>query len=384
MRGGIRVRALTEDPVSFDPLGSASIQAITAGSYSYSKLLKYTVGTRDKPPTGAVEADAATGWETSPDGLRVTFKLRQGMKWDPRPPTKQPCPHQRGREVQLGQVRRRLHFTQQPRQRRRAVCSGRVALLPGREHGRDEASLPLRAAAQTRRLSLEQRHHAGRVGRQVRPAHHGPRHGTMDAGQARSQRRDVARPQPELLRHHQALLGRHSQHHHAAVPPALAQFETGALWSFAVKPEEVLRVKRSHPQMELSQDNYLPPNASWVYGVSDLPNSPFKDKRIRQAISLMTDRDSLLEVEQAPSVFEKEGFSVTTRWHNFIGAAEPWWLNPKDEKVAGPTPSTSSTTRPRPRSCSRLLASPMAWTSKRTTSTAATTASTSRSALLRC
>ena len=118
--------------------------------------------------------------------------------------------------------------------------------------------------------------------------------------------------------------------------PALAQFETGALWSFAVKPEEVLRVKRSHPQMELSQDNYLPPNASWVYGVSDLPNSPFKDKRIRQAISLMTDRDSLLEVEQAPSVFEKEGFSVTTRWHNFIGAAEPWWLNPKDEKMAGP------------------------------------------------
>ena len=45
---------------------------------------------------------------------------------------------------------------------------------------------------------------------------------------------------------------------------------------------------------------------------------------------------ALLEVEQAPSVFEKEGFSVTTRWHNFIGAAEPWWLNPKDEKAAGP------------------------------------------------
>ena len=210
MRGGIRVRALTEDPVSFDPLGSASIQAITAGSYSYSKLLKYTVGTREKPPTGAVEADAATGWETSPDGLRVTFKLRQGMKWDPRPPTS-------SRVLTSEDVK----FSWD---KFAAVSTSRSNLVNAVEPSAPVESLSypdantvvmklafpygplLKLVAYPWNNVIMPVESADRV----RPAHHGPRHRTLDAGQARSQRRDVARPQPKLLRHHQALPGRHS------------------------------------------------------------------------------------------------------------------------------------------------------------------------------
>src|SRR4030095_10594307 len=55
--------------------------------YVYSRLLKYKTGTPDEPPTGLVEGDAATGWEVSPDGPQVNFKLRQNMKLDARPPT---------------------------------------------------------------------------------------------------------------------------------------------------------------------------------------------------------------------------------------------------------------------------------------------------------
>jgi peptide/nickel transport system substrate-binding protein len=335
VKGGIRVRVLTEDPVSFDPLGSASIQAVAAGSYSYSRLLKYAVGTREKPPSGIVEADAATAWETSPDGLRVTFKLRQGMKFDARPPTN-------SRVLTTEDVK----FSWE---KFAAVSTSRSNLVNAVEPSAPVESLSY-PDSQTVVMKL-----AFPYGPLLKLVAYPWNNVIMplESADKFDPRTTVRGSGPWILEKQELSIEtlhlRNPNFYESSRPfldgiraiimpqyaPALAQFEAGRLWQFAVKPEEILRVKRSHPQMELTQDNWLPPNSSWVYGLSDLPGSPFKDKRLRQAISMIVDRDAIIEIEQAPSVFEKEGFSVPTRWHGFIGAAEAWWLNPKDEKQIG-------------------------------------------------
>ena len=84
-KGGVLSVSSTDPPNSFD---------FTAGSgapdYSvhvYSRLMKYEVLKYPEPAVSAVVPDAATSWETSPDGLTYTYKLRRGMKFDSRPPT---------------------------------------------------------------------------------------------------------------------------------------------------------------------------------------------------------------------------------------------------------------------------------------------------------
>ena len=84
-QGGTWQTYITADLQSLDPY------QVTAGSahapWTYSRLVRYTPGTYPENATSEVEADGASEWEASPDGLTFTFKLRPDLKLDPRPPT---------------------------------------------------------------------------------------------------------------------------------------------------------------------------------------------------------------------------------------------------------------------------------------------------------
>ena len=51
------------------------------------RLLKFGVAKYPKLAGQTVEGDLAESFELSPDKLTLTMKIRQGIKWDPRPPT---------------------------------------------------------------------------------------------------------------------------------------------------------------------------------------------------------------------------------------------------------------------------------------------------------
>jgi ABC-type transport system substrate-binding protein len=60
---------------SLDPHFAATNQEMLVIRNIYNSLLKY------KPDTTEIVGDLATSWETSPDGLTYTFKLRQDVEW---------------------------------------------------------------------------------------------------------------------------------------------------------------------------------------------------------------------------------------------------------------------------------------------------------------
>jgi len=86
--GGTIKTVYTADVLHFDALLSNSSSTVNdAAVFTYPRMLKYAVTKYPKPNEGGVEGDAMESFEVSPDKLTYTFKMRQGMKWDPKAPT---------------------------------------------------------------------------------------------------------------------------------------------------------------------------------------------------------------------------------------------------------------------------------------------------------
>src|SRR5207244_3592660 len=95
----------------------------------------------------------------------------------------------------------------------------------------------------------------------------------------------------------------------------LAQFETKSVWSFPVKQQDIIRVKRDHPQMVLLQSE--PPSgfiATSKIKLSTQPNSPLRDVRVRRAASMTIDREAAIDALNGLEAFRSEGLPVTTLW----------------------------------------------------------------------
>jgi peptide/nickel transport system substrate-binding protein len=87
------------DPPHFDPHGTGgfSYKLHTALSFTHSRLLKHKAGPTVAPGTFPIEGDLAESW-TQPNETTYVFKLRRGVRWQPKPPVN-------GRELTAEDVR---------------------------------------------------------------------------------------------------------------------------------------------------------------------------------------------------------------------------------------------------------------------------------------
>ena len=83
-RGGI-FRVSLGDPPHFDPHLTVSWATLIALSFTHSRLLKHKAGPGVVPGTFVPEADLAESWGQTSDTTYV-FKLRRGVRWHPKPP----------------------------------------------------------------------------------------------------------------------------------------------------------------------------------------------------------------------------------------------------------------------------------------------------------
>jgi len=86
--GGVLKFFSAADIDHFDATISATSQTVSLSSEPfYPRMLGLATTKYPKEPDGSSKGELAEKWEVSPDHLQITFKIRQGMKWDARPPT---------------------------------------------------------------------------------------------------------------------------------------------------------------------------------------------------------------------------------------------------------------------------------------------------------
>ena len=70
-------------------------------------------------------------------------------------------------------------------------------------------------------------------------------------------------------------------------------------------------------------------------------NSPFKDVRMRQAASMLIDREGYIDVIDNREGFAKDGLELDVAYNSIVSAGwTGFYLDPKDEKAFGLTTST--------------------------------------------
>ena len=73
------------DPPHFDPYLQVSYKTHIVYSFTHSRLVKHKAGPAAIPGTFAIEGDLAESW-SQPDETTYVFKLRRGVRWQPKPP----------------------------------------------------------------------------------------------------------------------------------------------------------------------------------------------------------------------------------------------------------------------------------------------------------
>jgi peptide/nickel transport system substrate-binding protein len=283
--------------------------------------------------TGNIVGDLAESWETSPDGLTLTFKLDQNAHWQDIPPVS-------GRAVDAQDVA----FTWD---RWREISNTRATIA--NEFNPDAPVLSI-AASDDSTIVMTLAAPAVTVPSLFSAAvgqafHIFPR----EADSGYDPREVAIGSGPYGLEEHVGSshihLKRNEGHHHpernffdrieypilSEYATALAAFKSGQLHHYAVRAEEILATKADVADLNMYATDLQMPTAHLFFGYKNSDQAMFRDKRLRQAYSMALDRDLFAETWYNVSNFTSQGLPVETAWATAIGADEfaGWWLDPK-------------------------------------------------------
>ncbi|HLF79416.1 MAG TPA: ABC transporter substrate-binding protein, partial [Dehalococcoidia bacterium] len=333
IQGGIFQGQVNSDPNAFDVI-TGTLADVPHPARVYSRIIKYQSYKYPDPVQGVAAPDAATSWETSPDGLQITYKMRQGLKFDPQPPTN-------GRFVTAQDAKssadRFMTISTQ-----RAVLSNKVspeAPIVSTE-APDDRTLVFKLAYPYAPLNMIIAAWRYIV---VMPVEVDGKFDikTTMRGSGAWRLKDYARSafyeyvkNPDWYDADKIKLAGKRYAVLADVSANMAQFRTGNLWTYALPQEDVLPLKKDVAAMVMQAQEEFSAGGAWIrFGY--LPGSPFLDERVRQAASMSLDRDLVIKTFGNVDKYEKEGINVPMRYNSAIFAGETFWIDPKDKKAYG-------------------------------------------------
>ena len=337
-RGGILKDRNFGDPPSLDVV-QATVSWNPFGFGVYNSLVQPTPGYL-KPTGEDIMPDLAESWETSPDGLQITLKLRQGVKFHNKPPVN-------GRALGMDDVVFSWErFTQKGSARSSIVnsVSADAPVLSFTAVDSRTISIKLKEPL-VYALALFGNTTNGGLIILPKEADSGfdPRGDMIGTGPfaLSSYSQSVGfnfKRNPDFWEQDWALVDQVEMPIITEYAAALAQLKAGGIYRFAhtssdIRSEDVLPLKREEPRIAVYQGDL---NAAGVVGnilaFGWLPagKSQFLDERVRQAFSMAIDRDAYLDTFHNVSRFRAEGIPVDGRWNShLIATQEGWWLDPK-------------------------------------------------------
>ncbi len=321
---------------TMDPLNNASVgSGINFQALAYSRLFQWKPGILENPVGGAFVPDAAESFEVAPDGLTITFKLRQDMKFDPRPPTN-------GRAVTTEDVEfswnrllnnglTRYDYANElspagPIKTIKAIDDTTVVC---------EMAFPIANMASRfafhRFLSILPKEADSEFDSQNDQRGSGPwrlEKWEPSVGYTYVKNTDWhMRPgQPFFDKLEMPLITETAQ--------LRAQLAAGAIWTVNTAANElpstdVLAAKNDTPELGLYDDGYPwggPNHLAFGFAAG----TPFLDERVRRAMSMVIDRDLWIQANYNVDLYESAGLPMETRWNSHYSADDKtYWLDPE-------------------------------------------------------
>jgi ABC-type transport system substrate-binding protein len=326
--GGIYQGQTSADVTNLDPLSSPSFTAAaSAGAWVYSRLFKYKTGYRDKPATGETEGDLVERFE-QPEPTRLILKLNQAAVWDERAPTnKRPVDAEdvvfSWKKFEASNINRTDV----------AVKANPAAPLESIDLV-DKNTISVKTAypyapllsmlAFNRYIVVMPRESDG--GFDPRNEVRGSGAWTL-ANYQRSIKFEY-RKNPNWFGKDKPYFDGYDWSIIPEYASGLAQFRAKRLWGFGVRAEDQIATKRDIPDLVVLQEDWS--RAMYMIKFGMRPDSPFRDERVRKAVSMLIDRDQWIDTFANVSKFKDAGWPVETRWHSHISSGyEGLWLDPR-------------------------------------------------------
>jgi ABC-type transport system substrate-binding protein len=117
------------------------------------------------------------------------------------------------------------------------------------------------------------------------------------------------------------------------ISAASAQFRTGAIYWYGIRPEEIVSTKHDNMALIMRPTNPQITGTERIFFGSN-PDSPFKDERVRIAYMRTLDRDAFISVAHNTDQFAKEGLPVESFWEMSFpaGSYRTAYLDPKSKE----------------------------------------------------
>jgi peptide/nickel transport system substrate-binding protein len=331
-RGGIIKDRWSADTPSLE-IAAAVAPVNTPAKQAYSTLVREKPGYLG-PNTGELTSDIAESWEVSPDGLQITMKIRQGVKWHNKAPVN-------GRAMDIDDVLFSwTRFGQKSSQRTSTLNT----LNP---------DSPVLSFAATDSKTVVIKLKEPLVYALSIFASFGSFSGAMilvpkETDTTFDPRGDMIGTGPFVLANYTSSVGATMKRNpdywdkdfalsdqidlpilpeYAAV---LGQLKAGNIYYFAVRGEDILTIKREEPRLQIYENDFTPNTTELTFGLLPEGKSPFLDERVRQAYSMSWDRDAYLDTFNNINNFRSEGLPVESRWNSVVSAKwDGVWLDPQ-------------------------------------------------------
>jgi peptide/nickel transport system substrate-binding protein len=339
-RGGVFKSRAQNEPANWDPQVVGNTTQTTP--YQYSALLRLKEGHLQRT-VGEIEGDVAESWEISPDKLTLSFKVNPNAHFAPLAPTN-------GRSVDAADVAFSWERMTRVSTRRGEFSN---AITPDAPivsvAATDDRTVVIKLARPnavvTAQLASEQPGTFLIVPKEAADASvldltktsrgSGPWYiseYTPSVGYKYKRNpgfKQDKRELPYMDELEYPLVQEYAQ--------VLAQFRAGAMYELVGgRNEDLLPLKNELPEVEIRQGDISITNMRFLHG--QLPESPVRDARVREAWSMVLDRDLFLDARADVNTFEAAGLTMERAWEASLQADawQGWYLNPRDEKAFGP------------------------------------------------
>ena len=337
--GGTLRDVQTADMLHFDPLASPNNPVINfATVFAYPRLLRFKSGKYPDAADGTSEGELATSYEMGSDRLTLTFKLREGMKWDARPPTN-------GREIDAEDVL----FSWNKYARLNASAQDLVydaQKAPG-------APIESLTAPDRRTVVMKLKQFDSSLIQLLTAWDHfyvmpresdggfDPRtdirgHGPWILEEYLPSARVVWRKNPDYYIKDRPLANRLERPIVIDYSQRLAQFKAGNIWTTVANPEDIVQTKKDAPNSVLHQNATFGTTVSPFITFGWDGDSPFKDVRMRRALAMLIDDEAFADVVENRSGFTREGLALDVARNTVVAPGQVgFWLDPMDTREFG-------------------------------------------------